>query len=217
MTMPGVSRPLRIAGLALLGVAVIAIGFGTVSAVTGGGEEEVAAPSTQQPTTTPAPTSSAAPTPSATTSASASASASATTTTSAPSATGTTGGPSQGGEGATQRPVAAADGKDADEIKTMVDVRVYNNSTISNLATRAARDLRARGWGVSEVGNYADGVISTTTVFYRPGTEEEAAAQEIGAKFGMRVEPRFEGIKDASPGVIVIVTKDYEGRDRSAK
>lgn len=215
MTMPGVSRPLRIAGLALLGVAVIAIGFGTVSAVTGGGEEEVAAPSTQQPTTTPAPTSSAAPTPSATTSASASASA--TTTTSAPSATGTTGGPSQGGEGATQRPVAAADGKDADEIKTMVDVRVYNNSTISNLATRAARDLRARGWGVSEVGNYADGVISTTTVFYRPGTEEEAAAQEIGAKFGMRVEPRFEGIKDASPGVIVIVTKDYEGRDRSVK
>lgn len=215
MTMPGVSRPLRIAGLALLGVAVIAIGFGTVSAVTGGGEEEVAAPSTQQPTTTPAPTSSAAPTPSATTSASASASA--TTTTSAPSATGTTGGPSQGGEGATQRPVAAADGKDADEIKTMVDVRVYNNSTISNLATRAARDLRARGWGVSEVGNYADGVISTTTVFYRPGTEEEAAAQEIGAKFGMRVEPRFEGIKDASPGVIVIVTKDYDGRDRSAK
>lgn len=215
MTMPGVSRPLRIAGLALLGVAVIAIGFGTVSAVTGGGEEEVAAPSTQQPTTTPAPTSSPAPTPSATTSASASASA--TTTTSAPSATGTTGGPSQGGEGATQRPVAAADGKDADEIKTMVDVRVYNNSTISNLATRAARDLRARGWGVSEVGNYADGVISTTTVFYRPGTEEEAAAQEIGAKFGMRVEPRFEGIKDASPGVIVIVTKDYDGRDRSAK
>lgn len=213
MTMPGVSRPLRIAGLALLGVAVIAIGFGTVSAVTGGDEEEVAAPSTQQPTTTPAPTSSPAPTPSPTTSASASA----TTTTSAPSATSTTGGPGQGGEGGMQRPVAAAGGKDASEIKTMVDVRVYNNSTISNLAARAARDLRARGWGVSEVGNYADGVISTTTVFYRPGTEEEAAAQEIGAQFSMRVEPRFEGIKDASPGVIVIVTKDYEGRDRSAK
>jgi len=213
MTMPGVSRPLRIAGLALLGVAVIAIAFGTVSAVTGGGEDEVAAPSTQQPTTTPAPTSSAAPSSSPTTSASASA----TTTTSAPSATGTTGGPGQGGEGATQRPVAAADGKDADELKTMVDVRVYNNSTIPDLASRAARDLRARGWGVSEVGNYADGVLSTTTVFYRPGTEEEAAAQQIGAKFSMRVEPRFEGIKDASPGVIVIVTKDYEGRDRSAK
>ena len=35
------------------------------------------------------------------------------------------------------------------------------------------------------------------------------AAKTLAAEFGIHAEPRFEGIKDASPGVLVIVTKDY--------
>nr|MBA2324062.1 LytR family transcriptional regulator [Pseudonocardiales bacterium] len=46
----------------------------------------------------------------------------------------------------------------------------------------------------------------------RPGTSEQAAARALASSFGLRVEPRFEGIKDASPGLIVILTKDYQRR-----
>ncbi|MCP2260588.1 LytR cell envelope-related transcriptional attenuator [Streptoalloteichus tenebrarius] len=90
-------------------------------------------------------------------------------------------------------------------------LRVYNNSTIERLAARAASEFRAAGWQVDEVGNYPGGVIPTTTVYYRPGTAEQAAAEELGRQFGIRVEPRFDGIADASPGLIVIVTNDYRG------
>jgi hypothetical protein len=90
-----------------------------------------------------------------------------------------------------------------------VPVRVYNNSTISGLAARAAEDFRRAGWPIDEVGNYPHGVIPTTTVYYRPGTDEEAPARALGTRFGMRVNPRFEGLQSATPGVIVIVTNDY--------
>ncbi|SHE77802.1 LytR C-terminal domain-containing protein [Streptoalloteichus hindustanus] len=90
-------------------------------------------------------------------------------------------------------------------------LRVYNNSTIEKLAARAAADFRAAGWQVDEVGNYPGGLIPTTTVYYRPGTDEQAAAEEFARQFGVRVEPRFDGISDASPGLIVIVTNDYRG------
>jgi hypothetical protein len=89
------------------------------------------------------------------------------------------------------------------------EVRVYNNSTIRGLAARAARDLSAAGWTVVEVGNYARGTIPTTTAYYQDSADQQASAQALGAEFGMRVEPRFPGIADASPGLIVIVTNDY--------
>lgn len=89
------------------------------------------------------------------------------------------------------------------------EVRVYNNSTIRGLAARAARDLTAEGWTVADVGNYPCGTIPTTTVYYQKGTGQRTEAEEIGADFGMRVLPRFPGIVNASPGLIVIVTKDY--------
>lgn len=88
-------------------------------------------------------------------------------------------------------------------------VRVYNNSTIRGLAARAARDLTAAGWTVVEVGNYAQGTIPTTTAYYQEGTDEQRWAQALGSDFGMRVEPRFPGIENLGPGLVVIVTNDY--------
>ncbi|MBE9374080.1 LytR C-terminal domain-containing protein [Saccharopolyspora sp. HNM0983] len=90
-----------------------------------------------------------------------------------------------------------------------VVVRVYNNSKIKGLAHRAAEDFRAAGYEVPEVGNFARGVIPTTTVYFRPGTEEEAAAEKVAQRFGARAEPRFEGVGDASPGLVAIITNDY--------
>ena len=91
-------------------------------------------------------------------------------------------------------------------------VRVYNNSTITGLAARAADDFRANGWQVSQVANYPSGIIATSTVYYRPGTAEQSAASSLASAFGLRAEPRFTGIDDAAPGLIVIVTNDYQKR-----
>ncbi|RCW43560.1 LytR cell envelope-related transcriptional attenuator [Halopolyspora algeriensis] len=90
-------------------------------------------------------------------------------------------------------------------------VRIYNNSMIRGLAHRAAEDFRQAGYTVDEVGNYSGGRIPTTTIYYRPGTAEQQQAEAIGARFDARTEPRFDGIADADPGIIVIVTKDYDG------
>lgn len=91
-------------------------------------------------------------------------------------------------------------------------LRVYNNSTISGLANRAAADFRSAGWPVEVVANYPGGIIPTSTVYFRPGTDEEVAARQLGSEFGLRVEARFAGLGDASPGLIVIVTNDYQRR-----
>ena len=90
-------------------------------------------------------------------------------------------------------------------------MRVYNNSTVSGLATRAAADFRSSGWTVAEVGNYSEGIIGTTTAYFRPGTSEESAAHSLASTFDMRAEPRFGGISHSNPGVIVIITSDYGG------
>lgn len=92
------------------------------------------------------------------------------------------------------------------------EVRVYNNSTITGLAARAAQDFRDAGWSVVEVGNYSSGIIPTSTVYYREGTSEQDAAQVMSAEFGLRAEPRFPGLRDSSPGLIVIVTNNYGRR-----
>jgi hypothetical protein len=83
---------------------------------------------------------------------------------------------------------------------------------IKGLAEQAANDMRDSGWTVTEVGNYPNGNIATSTVYYRPGTDEQAAAKHLASSLGMIAAPRFAGIADASPGLIVIVTKDYQRR-----
>ncbi len=92
-----------------------------------------------------------------------------------------------------------------------IALRVYNNSKIHDLAHRAAADFRSTGYEVTEIGNYSGGRIATTTVYYRPGTPEQARAEAVAERFGARAEPRFPGIERASPGIIVIVTKGYDG------
>jgi hypothetical protein len=96
-------------------------------------------------------------------------------------------------------------------------VRVYNNSTIHGLAATAAEDFRASGWNVAEVSNYSAGIIPVTTAYYRPGTDEETAAKALAAEFGLRAEARFDGIKESSPGVIVIVTNNYKTKASGGK
>ncbi|MGH3452173.1 MAG: LytR C-terminal domain-containing protein [Haloechinothrix sp.] len=215
MSFADLSRPMRAAGFALLGIAVVATVIGTASAISGDGPSQSAEPAETAPgepapgrTTTgqdapgtgegPAPTTGDAP-----------------TTTEPEGVPGTsypTGRPDENGGESTKAPrPGGTDKTQAADPAHSVPVRVYNNSTVRDLAALAADDLKSEGWKVVDVGNYSDGIIPTTTAYYRPGTDEEAAARAIAEAFGMRVEPRFDGIKDSSAGVIVIVTKDYQG------
>lgn len=200
----GMSRPMKAAGVALIGVAIIAAVIGGITALGGGEGSNEAGPSG---TTTPPGSSSAPP----------SASSSATP----PSTSATAGSPSSstpasptspvpGGPGSTAPGQPGQPGADQQASNKWVTVRVFNNSTVKGLADRAAEDFRGGGWNVNEVSNYSQGIIPTTTAFYRPGTDEEAAAKQLAQEFGIKAEPRFEGIQSASPGVIVIVTKEYQ-------
>ena len=187
------ARPLRLAGLALVAIAVIALVAGLISLFIGDDGDDSAAP---PPTATATPPPDTAPTGATTepgTPGQPPPPAPTTTTTAAPPpATGAPPPP------APQPPPPTAE-----------PVRVYNNSTIQGLAARAAEDFRRAGWTVVEVSNYPGGILPTSTVYFRPGTSEEAAARTLGNQFDLRIEPRFPGIEQASAGLIVIVTNDY--------
>ena len=181
----GSGRPLRTAGLVLLGVAAVALLLGLFGIAAVDDSDEIATEgrppaSTQPGGSTTNPTGIVSPT-------------------AAPPATVTPVAPPP-----TTTPGAGPSTDDA----TRGAVRVYNNSTIRGLAARAAEDMRAAGWAVREVGNYSGGTIPTTTVYY-DDEGRRSAADALGESFDMRVEPRFGGIRDAPPGLVVIVTSDY--------
>jgi hypothetical protein len=205
MTSPesGSTRPLRVAGVALLGVAAVAliIGLITMFGSNGDGRADGGA-GEERPPEPPATTSSSRP---GNPPSSASTSKSVPPTTSSPSTSTTT---------TTTRPPGDGNG----EPEKTVPVRVLNNSTIKGLAAKAADDLRADGWQVGEIGNYSATNLPETTVFFRPGTaDEEAAARELASAFGLEVQPRLDTLAGEPPGVIVVVTSDYANNDGGGK
>jgi hypothetical protein len=220
------SSPLRVGGLALLGVGVVAGILGVVGLNSGGGTPPpVAAPSLSTaatpsesaeaaaPTSAPAETAPLETAPPAAAPAPASPAppaAAPPAPPAAPPAAGSGAARSGAGAGSAAGSGSAAGASDG----ARMAVRVYNNSTISGLAAHAADDFRGAGWTVDAVDNYpsSEGIIPTSTVYFRPGTGEEGSAQRIGSEFGLRAAPRFAGLTDASPGLIVIVTNDYQKR-----
>lgn len=184
---------LRLAGMGLLAIAVLAAVIGLITLFGGNKPDDVAgetpAPPPPPPASTPAgpppattpPTTSAAPPPSK-------------PPAPPPTSSKTT-----------------VPGQPPGPASRVQPVRVYNNSTIKGLADVAAADIRTAGWNVIQVDNYSQGVIPTTTVYFRPGTEEEAEATRLAEALGLRAEPRFPGIDAAEPGIIVIVTREYQG------
>lgn len=193
------SRPAKAAGFALLGVAAVALVIGVVSLFSGGSDTP---PSAEGSSTPPPATSTAESSP--TESSATESSAAPTTESSAPPATTSAEQPPASSAAVPPPPVTQPGAPKE-------PVRVYNNSTISGLAGQASDEVKANGWTVAGTGNYSQGIIPTTTVYYRPGTAEEASAKELAALLRARVEPRFEGIESSAPGIILIVTNDYQG------
>lgn len=188
----GSGRPLRTAGLVLLGVAAVALLLGLFSIATGDDSDEIATEG--RPPATSTPSASAPPSP---------------TGPASPASPIPT--PPSVATPVAPPPITLPDAGSGKGDATRGTVRVYNNSTIRGLAARAAEDIRAAGWAVREVSNYSGGIIPTTTVYY-DDESQRSAADALGESFGMRVEPRFGGIRDATPGLIVIVTNDYSSR-----
>jgi hypothetical protein len=184
----------------LLGVAVVAVGLG-VFALTSNGSSPAAQgrpPVVGSSTTNPPSTTSHQPKPRPTTTRPKPTTTQAPTTTPKPGPPTTTIAP----------PPPQTTGTPS--VKQTVPVRVYNNGTIKDLAARAAAEFRADGFNVVQVGNYPQGVIPTSTVYFTSAPGEKQVATDLGHDFNMRVLPRFPGIAFASPGVIVIVTNDFQ-------
>jgi LytR cell envelope-related transcriptional attenuator len=181
------SRPAKAAGFALLGVAAVALVIGVVSLFGGGSDSPPSAGSSTAP---PVQTTTGSPTP---------------PTSESPPATPPSSPPAASSSAVVPPPPVTQPGV------PKVSVRVYNNSTITGLANKASDEVRANGWTVADTGNYSQGTIPTTTVYYRPGTDEEASAKELASVLRARVEPRFDGIQSSPPGIILIVTNDYQG------
>lgn len=222
---PSGSSPLRLGGLVLLGIAAVAAVVGLVS-LAGGGDSPSTTPSAAPPSSAkaavpppaPPPRSAAAPAkPAPVVPPPVKPAAPAPTPHTAPAPLPAAGLPPVGEPAGPKGSPAGASGSgaksgDSGRVAAKVPVRVYNNSLVRDLAERVAADFRADGWQVTEVGNYPAGVIPSSTIYYRPDTDEQAAAQALATSFGMRAEPRFAGLRDASPGLIAIVTKDYQRR-----
>ncbi|MFD0207198.1 MULTISPECIES: LytR C-terminal domain-containing protein [Saccharothrix] len=199
----GPAHPARAAGYALLGVAVIALVIGLVSLFTGGTDDDPPAAQSTPPSTTTSgtsETSDGSQTPSGEPTAPSSEMSPPAGTTTAPTTSA-----DPGGTTTTETPPPPV------STTPKLPVRIYNNSTTQGLAARASGDVEQAGWQVAERGNYSQGTIWTTTVYFRPGTDEEASARELARVLNARVEPRFDGIQSAQPGIIVIVTNDYKG------
>ena len=85
------------------------------------------------------------------------------------------------------------------------EVRVYNISPTSGVAARAADQLKAAGFKVTDVGNLSLADISATTVYYTDADGEHATADAVGQKLGASVEPRIPAVANEPAGVIVVV------------
>jgi hypothetical protein len=199
MTSPdsGTTRPLRVAGVALLGVAAVALVIGLITMFGGNGDGRADGNGEERPPEQTATSLPGNPPSSRTTSKSVPPTTTTTTTGSgAPTTTTTTPGTVPPGDG-------------NGEPEKTVPVRVLNNSKIKGLAATASEDFKADGWQVVSVGNYSATNLPETTVFFRPGTAEEAAARALATEFGLAVQPRIDTLADQPAGVIVVVTNDY--------
>ncbi|MEU4801008.1 LytR C-terminal domain-containing protein [Actinosynnema sp. NPDC023587] len=204
----GSAHPARAAGYALIGVAAVAVVIGVATLFTGGDDDQAGAPPTT--TATAGQTTTGGQTSGATTT---DGEPGGTSTSDRPQTTTTTPGtgtaqPSTTVAGA---PAPTTGAPPPVTVAAKPPVRVYNNSTVSGLAAQASDDIRRAGWDVAETGNYSQGQIPLTTVYYRPGTDEEQSAQQLGQVLKAEVKPRFDGIESAQAGIIVIVTNNYAG------
>jgi hypothetical protein len=85
------------------------------------------------------------------------------------------------------------------------DVRVYNISSQSGIASKAADQIKQGGYNVTDVGNLTLPKVSTTTVYFGSAAGEQETAEAVGKLLKAPVAPRTPEVSDQPPGVIVVV------------
>ncbi|MEU5842345.1 LytR C-terminal domain-containing protein [Rhodococcus sp. NPDC047139] len=183
--------PLRAFAMVLISLGILFAGLGFASL---GGSDDDAAPSAA-PTTT-----SAAPAAPGAQSAASPATGAGRAPTSGPAASATS-----AAELSPATVTTTADVVDS-AAATAAPVRVLNNSEVAGLAAQTATFLEDEGFTVSETGNYSEGLLAQTSVFYGTSPGEQQTATAVAEALGVSAQPRFEGLQNAAPGVIVIVT-----------
>lgn len=184
-----VGAVVALAGVALLIFGVVALGGG------GGDGPAGAAPAPTVTGTVGPPASATSPGPA---------------TTSSPAASSPSAVPSEG-TGVGSEPAPTTPPEPTRTSAARAPLTVLNNSTISGLADRAAREAQGQGWVVAQVGNFA-GRLPATTVYYTPGNAaQEAAARELAREFPHveQVLPRYAGLPPTPDGIVLVVTKDW--------
>lgn len=188
--------PLRAFAMVLISLAILFAGIGFASL--GGSDDNSAAPAPATTTTTTA--AAAAPAPAGTADAQPSRPAAAASATDR--ATTESAAPTTSAAAGTSQSSALAD----TSASVSAPIRVYNNSTVAGLAAQTASFLEDEGFAISETGNYSEGLLTSTAVYYGTTPGEQQVATEVAEALGVSAEPRFEGIRNAPAGVIVIVT-----------
>jgi hypothetical protein len=122
-------------------------------------------------------------------------------TSAAPTAPATTSPPtppaSTAGSPAPASPAAAA----------LPAVTVLNNSRVTGLAAKAAKDFETRGWRISGTGNLG-GRLAVTTVYYGEGQRDAAATLRAQFPAIKEMAVRYPGLPGEG-GLTVVVTRDY--------
>ena len=85
------------------------------------------------------------------------------------------------------------------------DVRVYNISSQSGIASKAADQIKQGGYNVTEIGNLTLPKVSATTVYFGSAAGEQETAEAVGKLLKAPVAARTPDVSDQPPGVIVVV------------
>jgi LytR cell envelope-related transcriptional attenuator len=85
------------------------------------------------------------------------------------------------------------------------DVRVYNISSQSGVAGKAADQIKQGGYNVTDISNLTLPDVSKTTVYFGSADGEHETADAVGKLLKAPVLPRTPAVAGQPPGVIVVV------------
>jgi len=115
--------------------------------------------------------------------------------------------PREPGSPKATEPAKPADPPSSAEVPD-VGVVVLNQSSRRGLATEVARDLRAAGWRIADIGNW-QGAVPETTVYYPRGFSSAADALAADLAGVDRTRPRQANM---ASGVLTVILHDsYAG------
>ena len=103
---------------------------------------------------------------------------------------------------------ALADGAGEGASASQRKVSILNNSTVQGLAADVSKQVTDAGYELGEVGNFADEILTETTVFFPAGDEvAEAQARTLADKFSGVAKENIQALpaKAMAEGAVTIV------------